>query len=381
MPHATATIDAISRTRSSWRSIAAREGQVGQHRDRRQQRDREPRRRLRAPHQRREDPFVAALRDPQQHPEGDPLRCQRQHDHDGEDQRRDQPVAVCGRPQRREVRHPSRPGSARSKSSGCSLTSGLASFPRSGTCVSSVGRPPSASLISRARSITAGGSPAIRATSIPNERELEPGRTRCEKTGAPPRRRALDRGDVEVRDRRPVLGRARRARGNASRTATMRRPCVSRSSRILADRLRDREAVDRAGAAPDFVDQQQAAAGRAAQDRRRLRHLDVERRLAGREVVAGADAREDAVDDPERSPPWPGRTSRSAPGSTSSAACRKYVDLPPMFGPVKTMKRAAVRAEVEIVRDEGGAEQRLDDRMAAVVDVDRRRSSMNVGRT
>src|SRR5579872_3851176 len=72
-----------------------------------------------------------------------------------------------------------------SKSRACSLTCGLERRPRSGRCASSVGRSSSACAISLARATTAGGSPAMRATSIPNERDELPRRTRCENTGAP----------------------------------------------------------------------------------------------------------------------------------------------------------------------------------------------------
>ena len=47
---------------------------------------------------------------------------------------------------------------------------------------------------------------------------------------------------------------------------------------------------------PDLVEQHQAARREVVEDRRRLHHLDQERRLAAREVVLRAHAREDAVD-------------------------------------------------------------------------------------
>ena len=133
---------------------------------------------------------------------------------------------------------------------------------------------------------------------MPNERELLPGRTRCEKTGAPAR--AVFSTAVMWKFA---------TSGQCSASATSSWKWVANSTigavrfaleQILADRLRDRKPVDRAGAAPDLVDQQQAALRRAAQDVRRLGHLDVEGRLSRGQVVARADAREDAVDDAER---------------------------------------------------------------------------------
>ena len=79
---------------------------------------------------------------------------------------------------------------------------------------------------------------------------------------------------------------------------------------------------------------------RAAQHVRRLLHLDHEGALALGEVVARADAREHAVDDADRARAAPGRTSPSARGCTMSATWRMKVDLPAMFGPVTSQRRA-----------------------------------------
>jgi len=56
------------------------------------------------------------------------------------------------------------------------------------------------------------------------------------------------------------------------------------------DRLRDREPVERGGAAPDLVEDHERALGRLVEDRRGLDHLDHERRLAGGEIVLRPDA-------------------------------------------------------------------------------------------
>ena len=52
-------------------------------------------------------------------------------------------------------------------------------------------------------------------------------------------------------------------------------------------------------AASDFVEQDQRARRRGVQNRRGFGHLDHEGRAASGQVVAGANAREDAVDDSE----------------------------------------------------------------------------------
>ena len=80
------------------------------------------------------------------------------------------------------------------------------------------------------------------------------------------------------------------------------------------------------------------------QDVRRLGHLDHERRASAGEVVGGADARVDRVERAERRRVAPARTSRSRRAARSTAVCRMYVDLPPMFGPV-TMSRRRSRCE------------------------------------
>ena len=56
------------------------------------------------------------------------------------------------------------------------------------------------------------------------------------------------------------------------------------------------QAVECARAAADFIQDDQAARGGVVEDVRRLAHFHHERRLAAGEVVAGADAGEDAVD-------------------------------------------------------------------------------------
>ena len=65
---------------------------------------------------------------------------------------------------------------------------------------------------------------------------------------------------------------------------------------------RQRQAVERAGAAPDLIHQDQAALGRRIEDQCGLGHLDHESRAAAGQVIAGADTRMDAVNRPDDGP-------------------------------------------------------------------------------
>ena len=69
---------------------------------------------------------------------------------------------------------------------------------------------------------------------------------------------------------------------------------------LLDDRPRDGQPVERGGPAADLVEQHEAARREVVEDRRRFDHLHEERRLAAGEVVLGADAREDPVDQADR---------------------------------------------------------------------------------
>ena len=66
---------------------------------------------------------------------------------------------------------------------------------------------------------------------------------------------------------------------------------------VLDDGAGDGDAVVGAGAAADFVEDDEAAGGGLGEDGGELQHLDHEGAGAGGEVVVGADAGEDAVDD------------------------------------------------------------------------------------
>src|SRR5579863_7650076 len=68
---------------------------------------------------------------------------------------------------------------------------------------------------------------------------------------------------------------------------------------VLDDSPGDREAVKRRSTAADFIQQNEARRSGVVQDGGDLAHLDEKRRAAARQIIAGADAREDAVGDGE----------------------------------------------------------------------------------
>ena len=76
----------------------------------------------------------------------------------------------------------------------------------------------------------------------------------------------------------------------------------------------EREAVEGGGAAAHLVEQDEGAAGGGVEDGGGLGHLDHEGGAAARDVVAGADAGVDAVDEAEAHAGRRGRSSPSAPG-------------------------------------------------------------------
>ncbi len=68
---------------------------------------------------------------------------------------------------------------------------------------------------------------------------------------------------------------------------------------VLGDAPREAEPVEGAGAAPDLVEDDEAARGGVVDDERGLVHFDHEGALAARQIVAGADTGEDAVHQPD----------------------------------------------------------------------------------
>ncbi len=165
-----------------------------------------------------------------------------------------------------------------------------------------------------------------------------------------------------------MFAQARRARESASRRAraatASSRP--SKNSQI-ACAIASPSSVP--GPAPHLVDQQQRAPRAAPQDIRRLGHLHVERRLPRREIVAGTDARKDAIDGPELH-----RLRRNERADLRHD--RQQAGLPQIRG-LATHVRARQQhetpladAHVEIVRHELGVEDRLHHGVTPVFDGD-----------
>ena len=128
------------------------------------------------------------------------------------------------------------------------------------------------------------------------------------------------------------------------------------------------EAVVGARAAADLVHQDQALRSRVVQDVGGFAHLDHEGRLAAREVVAGADAGEDAVDRPDR----------GACGGNETADVGKQHDQRVLahVGRLAAHVRAghdqhaACLVELEVVRLERLVADLLDHGVAAPLDMD-----------
>ena len=138
----------------------------------------------------------------------------------------------------------------------------------------------------------------------------------------------------------------------------------------LGDRARQRQTVVSGGPAADLVEQYQRAIGRVMQDLGGLAHLDHERRLAGGQVVAGADAREHAIQ----------RADGRRIGRDVAADVRQQHDqrglahigrLAAHVG-AGDQQQAAVLVEVRVVGHEGLVGEALDDRMTAAGDGDAR---------
>ena len=151
---------------------------------------------------------------------------------------------------------------------------------------------------------TVSGSPARRPTSIPYERSAPPGSIRCRNRMRSPTSRTATL-KLRTRADRP---RAASARGSASQRSS----CSEYRVQVLGHRPSDRDAVVGRRPPADLVEEDEAARGRRAQDRARLRHLHHERGLPPHEIVARADAREEPIDD---RPPWRLLRARSCPSA------------------------------------------------------------------
>src|SRR6266850_7203983 len=73
------------------------------------------------------------------------------------------------------------------------------------------------------------------------------------------------------------------------------RACARVLLKMLDDGPRDGEAIERGGAAADFVEEHEARRRGVIQNGGNFAHFYEKRRTATREIVAGADAREDTI--------------------------------------------------------------------------------------
>jgi len=90
---------------------------------------------------------------------------------------------------------------------------------------------------------------------------------------------------------------------------------------VLDDAPGQAQAVERARAAADLVEDDQAARGGAVEDVRRLAHFHHERALPAREVVARADPRKNAVHEINAAD-FAGTNEPMCASSVSNATCR-----------------------------------------------------------
>ncbi len=137
----------------------------------------------------------------------------------------------------------------------------------------------------------------------------------------------------------------------------------------------DRKAVEGRGAAPDLVENDQRSRPRLVQDRCGLDHLDHEGRAPAGEIVGGADAREQPVDDADM------RMSRRHEGAhlrqhgdqrilAQESRFTRHVWAGDQADPA-TLGAAAWRRQLGVVGDERLAvalQRRLDDRVATSAD-------------
>jgi hypothetical protein len=140
---------------------------------------------------------------------------------------------------------------------------------------------------------------------------------------------------------------------------------------VLDDGPGDREAVVGGGAAADLVEDDEAAGCREVQDRGGLDHLDHEGRAAAGEVVGGADAGEQAVDDADAG----AGGGDEAAGLGEEGDERVLAEEGALAGHVRAGEEPQGRggAEVAVVADEGlvvAGERLLDDGVAAGLDVE-----------
>ncbi len=206
----------------------------------------------------------------------------------------------------------------------------------------------------------------MRATSMPNEaRRASRLHAVREDRGAPSRGECFDGGDVEefatTRQCSASAQSSWKCVANNTSGDCSSRP--TKNSQIACAIARPSSCP---GSAAHLVDQEQGARGAPPQDVRRLSYLHVERRLARCEIVAGADSREDPVDDPER---------HRLRGNERADLChdRQQAGLSQIGGfaahirPGQQNEAMLGRAEVKVVGHEVCVQHRLHYRVAAPV--------------
>ena len=134
---------------------------------------------------------------------------------------------------------------------------------------------------------------------------------------------------------------------------------------------RQRQAVERAGAAPDLVHEDEALVGGVVQDVRGLGHLHHESGAPAGEIVAGADAREDAVDRaraPRRS------AGTKLPTCASSAISARLAHVRRFAAHVRARddQHAPRGIEHQVVGHEGAVDEMLDHRMPPAANLEAR---------
>ena len=101
-----------------------------------------------------------------------------------------------------------------------------------------------------------------------------------------------------------------------------KRPGAKRGVEIFGHGPGDAQAIEGARATSDFIEDDQAARGGVVQDIGRLVHLNHKGALAASEIVARADAGENAVKQPDHRAPWPGTKQPQWASNVIRATCR-----------------------------------------------------------
>lgn len=137
---------------------------------------------------------------------------------------------------------------------------------------------------------------------------------------------------------------------------------------VFDDRPGEAESVEGAGAAPDFIEDDQAAAGGVVEDAGGLAHFDHEGGLTAGEVVAGADAGEEAVHEADAGTSG----GKEGAGVGEEGEEGDLTDVGAFAGHVGAGDQGdlgGVHIEVGVVGDEGfGGAGAVEDRVAAFLD-------------